>query len=326
MILIKYIKEHRYILLLFAAAFIICAAVFYLYGLESEGLYYAFGLCGAMCVTIGAFRFAHYAKRYRERKKVIDSITLTDEVLQRSETPLEEDYQNMIFTLKKALDSEITKRDEALRESMEYYTTWVHQIKTPISVIRMILEGEDTEEHRALSSQLFRVEQYVEMVLNYIRLGEGSDFVFKEYELDPIIKQAVHKFAPQFIRKHIGLKYESVHVKVITDEKWLSFMVEQLLSNAVKYTEKGQVAISVTDDLFLKIADTGIGIAKEDLPRIFEKGFTGYNGRADKKSTGLGLYLCRLTAERLCHKIYAESEAGKGSVFMVDLKRYEVTD
>ncbi len=164
------------------------------------------------------------------------------------------------------------------------------------------------------------------MVLNYIRLGGGSDFVFKEYELDPIIKRAVHKFTPQFIRKHISLKYESRNVKVITDEKWLSFMIEQLLSNAVKYTEKGQVTISVTDGLFLKIADTGMGIAEEDLPRIFEKGFTGYNGRADKKSTGLGLYLCRLTAERLSHRIYAESEVGKGSAFMVDLNRYEVTE
>lgn len=325
-IFIKYVVQHRYILVLSAAAFIICAAVFFLYGLESEGLFYAFGLCGAMCVAVGAFRFAHYAVRYRERKKVIDNITLTAEVLQKPETPLEEDYQSMIFALKKALDEEITKKDSDLRESLEYYTTWVHQIKTPISVMRMILEGEDTDEHRELSLQLFRIEQYVEMMLNYIRLGGGSDFVFKEYELDPIIKRAVHKFAPQFIRKHISLKYESRNVKVITDEKWLSFMIEQLLSNAVKYTEKGQVTISVTDGLFLKIADTGMGIAEEDLPRIFEKGFTGYNGRADKKSTGLGLYLCRLTAERLSHRIYAESEVGKGSAFMVDLNRYEVTE
>ena len=134
------------------------------------------------------------------------------------------------------------------------------------------------------------------------------------------------KLAPQFIRKHIGLTYESVEVKVITDEKLLSFMIEQLLSNAVKYTEKGQVTISVIEGSFLEIADTGIGIAEEDLPRIFEKGFTGYNGRADKKSTGLGLYLCRLTAERLGHKICARSEVGKGSVFTVDLRRYEVKD
>ncbi len=325
-ILIKYIAEHRYALVLFSAAFVICAAVFYLYGLESEGLFYAFGLCWALGVLIGAFRFAHYAKRYRERKRAAENIVLTAESLSKPETSLEEDYRDMIFALKKALDSEITKKDGALRESMDYYTTWIHQIKTPISVMRMILAGEDTEEHRELSSQLFRVEQYVEMVLNYIRLGGGSDFVFKEYRLDGIIKQAVHKFAPQFIRKHIGLTYESVEVKVITDEKWLSFMIEQLLSNAVKYTEKGQVTISVIEGSFLEIADTGIGIAEEDLPRIFEKGFTGYNGRADKKSTGLGLYLCRLTAERLGHKICARSEVGKGSVFTVDLRRYEVKD
>ena len=111
---------------------------------------------------------------------------------------------------------------------------------------------------------------------------------------------------------------------MVTDEKWLLFILEQLLSNAVKYTEKGGIAISVTRDKKLIIADTGIGIAEEDLPRIFEKGFTGYNGRSDKKSTGLGLYLCKLTADKLSHKIEVSSEIGKGTVFSIDLNRYRI--
>ena len=186
--------------------------------------------------------------------------------------------------------------------------------------MRMTLQGEDTEEHRGLLAELFRIESYVEMVLSYLRLGDGSsDFLFREYELDGIIRQALHKYAPLFIKKRIGLSYEKTDCTVLTDEKWLLFMIEQVLSNAVKYTQ-GMVAITVTKDSVLQIEDTGIGIAPEDIPRIFEKGFTGYNGRADKKSTGLGLYLCRMAAEKLSHKLSVQSVVGKGTVFSIDLK------
>ena len=203
---------------------------------------------------------------------------------------------------------------------MDYYTTWVHQIKTPISVMRMNLQGEDTEEHRELLAELFRVEQYVEMALNWMRLGSDStDFLFREYALDGIIRQAIRKYAPQFIRRRIRLVYEPAEGKVLTDEKWLLFIIEQLLSNAVKYTQQGSVSIRVVPEKVLEIEDTGIGIAPEDVPRIFEKGFTGYNGRADKKSTGLGLYLCRLTAEKLSHKISVESQVGVGTKVSIDL-------
>ena len=208
---------------------------------------------------------------------------------------------------------------------MDYYTTWVHQIKTPISIMRMTLQAEDTNEHRELLVQLFRIEQYVEMVLSYLRLdSESSDLVFQKYQLDDLIREAIHKYASQFVRKRIRLRYEPVNEMVLTDEKWLLFMIEQILSNAVKYTQEGEVTITITKEKVLQIADTGIGIAPEDLPRIFEKGFTGYNGRSDKKSTGLGLYLCRMAADKLSHQIWAESEVGKGTVFSIDLNRKEM--
>ena len=323
-VFLKFLWQYRYATVLFLLSFFMCGLIFTLYNSEKEAVFYSFAVCLAMFTVIGAARFLHYVKKHRQRKKVLENIVVLGTELPQAETSLEEDYREMLLALRQMLNGEITKKDSILQENLEYYTTWVHQIKIPISVMQMILQDEDTEEHRELSSQLFKIEQYVEMVLNYIRLGGSSDFVFKEYDLDTIIKQAVHKFAPQFIRKHIRLKFEDVNIKVVTDEKWFSFMLEQFLSNAVKYTEKGQVSIYVTENNLLKIADTGIGIAKEDLPRIFDKGFTGYNGRENKKSTGLGLYLCRLTAEKLSHKIYAESEIGKGSVFSVDLNRYEL--
>jgi len=298
----------------------IFTVIFSLYDLETEAVLYAAGLCILLTVIVLMIRYFSYRKKCLRRQQLFKNIQILTEKLPEPETLAEADYQKMIFTLKQLRDADLNVWLKERQENLDYYTTWVHQIKTPISVMRMILQAEDTMENRELAAELFRIEQYVEMVLSYLRLGsQTSDFVFQEYKLDGIIRQAVHKYASQFVRKRIRLVYEPTAITVLTDEKWLLFMIEQILSNAVKYTRQGAVTITVTSDKVLKIADTGIGIAPEDIPRIFEKGFTGYNGRADKKSTGLGLYLCRKAADRLSNKISVESVVGKGTVFMIDL-------
>ena len=319
-IFIGYVKEHLAPAALFAAFAVIFAVIFSLYNLPVEAVLYAAGLCalpGAVCLVSG---FIRYYKRHREMLRILENVQILSGELEGGKTLAEEDLTAMVKKLKRLLDeSETARRDDA-KESMDYYTTWVHQIKTPISTMKMMLEGEDSEESRSLLSELFRIEQYAEMALSYIRLGDdSSDYVFKEYDLDGIIRDAVRKYAPQFIRKKIGLNYGGTDVKVLTDEKWLRFVIEQVLSNSIKYTREGSVTITVTPEKVLKIADTGIGIAPEDVPRIFEKGFTGYNGRSDKKSTGLGLYLCKTACSRLSHKISAESAPGKGTVISIDL-------
>lgn len=325
----EYIKQYRKTALIFIVFSGIFAAVFSLYDLEAEAVIYSASLCLILALAVLAVNFYFYFRQHKERMDLLQNIEIQSDNLPEPKTLSDKDYWAIINKLKRLLSDSINLRSSRQKESIEYYTTWIHQIKTPISVMQMILQGEDTAEHLELSNQLFRIEQYVEMVLNYIRLGgDSSDFVFMEYDVDDIIKQAVHKYAPQIIRKRIKLSYEPLpktdSVTVVIDEKWLLFILEQLLSNAVKYTEKGGIAISVTSDKKLIIADTGIGIAEEDLPRIFEKGFTGYNGRSDKKSTGLGLYLCKLTADKLSHKIEVSSEIGKGTVFSIDLNRYRI--
>ena len=193
---------------------------------------------------------------------------------------------------------------------------WTHQIKTPIAAMRLLLQEEDTPFSREMQSELFQTEQYVQMALQYLRMEKmTSDLVFARYDLDALIRQAVRKYAPLFIRRKIILSYEPVHCEVLTDEKWLVFVLEQILSNALKYTKSGSIHIYLLPDApkTLVIEDTGIGIAPEDLPRIFEKGYTGCNGRADKRSTGIGLYLCRQIMEKLSHTIRIESEMGVGT-------------
>ncbi len=205
---------------------------------------------------------------------------------------------------------------------MDYYSTWVHQIKTPIAAMRMKLQLEDTDSNRALLTDLFHIEQYVEMVLCYIRLdSESTDFVLKKYNIDLILKESIHKYAGEFVHKRLSLEYKPINRKVLTDEKWLSFIVDQVLSNAIKYTNKGSITIFLNDEDILIIRDTGIGISSEDLPRIFEKGYTGYNGRLHKKSTGLGLYLSKKAANKLSCRMWAESELGKGTSVYIDLHK-----
>ena len=207
----------------------------------------------------------------------------------------------------------------------DYYATWVHQIKAPIAVMNVLLQQEDTETNQNLKAELFRVEQYVEMALGYVRLDSGTkDLVIAQYPLDEIVRKSIRKYAGQFIRRRIRLIYEGTDQIVLTDEKWLSFIIEQLLSNAVKYTLKGTVTIIVSEEKKLTVTDTGMGIAPEDLPRIFEKGYTGYNGRMERKSTGIGLYLCKTIIQKLGHSIRAESRVGVGTKIYISLERENV--
>ena len=170
--------------------------------------------------------------------------------------------------------------------------------------------------------QLQSVEQYVEMVLGYLRLeSPSSDYVIRNYLLDDIVRQAVRKYASQFIRRKLRLEYTPLNVSVITDEKWLLFAIEQVLSNALKYTRSGSVSITLEAPKTLCIRDTGIGIAPEDLPRVFEKGYTGSNGRTDKRATGIGLYLCRRILAKLGHSITIVSTPGVGTTVRIGLEQ-----
>lgn len=322
----RYFYDYRGVCIWICLSGAVFAGVFALYGIGLEAVWYPLlisALFGAVMLAAG---YARSRKRRRSMEQVLSSETLfpdVTDILPGAGSLAEEDYQALIGKMENAYRAKKGEWDAARRDMADYYATWVHQIKAPIAVMKIILQQEDTPENRELSAELFRVEQYVEMALCYVRLGEGaSDLVIQEYDLDQVIRKAVRKYAGQFIRRKIRLIYEGTDVRVLTDEKWLSFIVEQLLSNAVKYTAEGSVTISVDNGKKLSVTDTGIGISPEDMPRIFEKGYTGYNGRLDKKSTGLGLYLCRKAADRLGHVLTAESEPGKGSRFTIDLESY----
>ena len=320
-----YIKQNIKVLLLFIVFALVFCIVFSLYNLEIEAIYYSVMLCSFIGLIYICINFINYYKKHIQLYKLQNEISISLENLPSPKTLMEEDYTNLILNLNKEYKTYISKSDIAKSDMIDYYTMWVHQIKTPISALKLLIQTSESEISSDLSSELFKIEQYVEMVLSYIRLGSNkNDFVLKEYDLDNIIRQAVRKYAPLFIRKKISLDFQPTNYKVLTDEKWLVFVIEQLLSNAIKYTNKGKISIYSLENKKLVIEDTGIGISKEDIPRIFDKGFTGYNGRTDKKATGLGLYLCKNILDKLSHKISIESEVGVKTKVILDLAMVNV--
>ena len=248
---------------------------------------------------------------------------LPDE-LPAAQSPQEQAYQALLLALHTDRQKLKSNMNARYHDMTEYYTVWAHQIKTPIAAIRLALQNEDTPLSRRLTGEVGRVEQYVQMALTYLRLGsDSSDYVIRSCALDDIVRPAVRRFAGEFIQRKIQLNYQMLNYTVITDEKWLGFVVEQVLSNALKYTPQGSVSIYMEPEGVLCIRDTGIGIAPEDLPRVFEKGYTGYNGRSHRKASGLGLYLCREILTRLGHSVSAESQVDHGTTIRIDLRQHK---
>ena len=312
-------------IILFAGLILIFSAVVWLSGAGGLLARYTALLCTALALAVALADLRRFALRHRQLSDALKSICVSDEQLPPPGDLIGEDYTRLIRALGEEKTRSACAMDLRRREMEDYFTLWAHQIKTPIAAMRLILQTRPENSAGELSQELFRVEQYVEMVLNYLRLdSDSTDFVFKTCDLDGIIRQCVRKYAKQFIRKKISLEYGGTDVQVLTDEKWLCFVIEQLLSNALKYTNVGSIRI-YTRGGTLVIEDTGIGIAPEDLPRVFEKGYTGYNGRTDKKATGIGLYLCKRILQKLGNEISISSVVGQGTRVSIDLRREELS-
>ena len=317
---LQYLKQHRRVFILGLVFCVIFTLSFLLYHLPIRAVIYPTLLCAAFGILIMVFDFLR-VKREHETLASIRSITdVIAESLPKTDGIKDEDYQQVLRLLSEEHNTFRTQTNRKYADMIDYYTVWAHQIKTPIASMRLHLQNEDSALSRTLTSDLHRIEQYVEMVLTFLRLNsESTDYVIKEYDLDKIIKGAVRKFSSDFISRKLSLVYEPVNTTVITDEKWLSFVIEQVLSNALKYTPAGSITISLENKKTLRIHDTGIGIALEDLPRVFENGYTGYNGRTNKKASGIGLYLCKRICNNLGHTISAQSIVDVGTIIDIDL-------
>ena len=329
-----YLKQTKIFLIAFVFAVAASAAVVCLYQLPAEAVIYM----AVLWLGAGAAAFLYGYVRYRQKAQTLCLVEKAPEInldrLDETTDEVELLYREIIRKLDSMRMSAETDRQRSLEEMTDYYTMWAHQIKTPIFALRLLLQ-EEPERNRESLAQLFRIEQYVEMVLGYLRTEDMSaDLKLARPSLDRIIREQIHKYAGIFVAKKLSLSYEGTDATVLTDEKWLGFVIGQILSNALKYTRTGGIEIWLEDErgnrtsntapAILVISDTGIGIQAEDLPQIFEKGYTGVNGREDNRATGIGLYLSRKILKKLGHEITVDSQVDKGTEVRLSLWKKEL--
>ncbi len=331
--ILNYIKSKKKSFLMVLVCSAIFAFTFWMYGITVAAVLYPALVCMVMMAAAFAVMACSEYGKWKNMQEILqravgddsEFVKILDTAEIRKQVNTTDEIENELLEIIERLKNGGMRLNDSMNmkysDMVDYYTMWVHQIKTPIASMHLILQKEDSEDSRRLRAELFRVEQYVQMVLCFLRLdSDFTDYVIKEYRVDDIIRPAVRRLAPQFIMKKLSLEYEQTDEVALTDEKWLGFVVEQVLSNAVKYTSEGSISIKCDGDR-LVISDTGIGIAAEDLPRIFDKGYTGFNGRADRKASGIGLYLCRRICDNLGHSIKVESAAGQGTTITIGLRR-----
>ena len=309
-LLIAFLKDKTREISLYAGTVGIFIVVAFLYNIRMDALKYALLLVILWLLLYVITEYHRFRKKHLLLERFKKSTQECTKELPECRNLLELDYQELLGIFdEKILELKSEARIKG-QDLSDYYGMWVHQIKTPIAAMRILLQSVEDEnpalpELKEMKMELFKMEQYVEMVLTYLRMEDMSgDLQFEKVSLDKILKQSVRKYS-----------------------QMLEFVTEQILSNALKYTKNGgEIRICLEEKRgreCLVIEDNGIGIQAEDLPRVFEKGFTGYNGRADKKSTGIGLYLCKKIMDKMGHKIWIDSEVGKGTRVYLELTRQE---
>ncbi len=299
--------------------------VIYEYEQACRNMQYAVVITLFFGVLFAVIDYFHYRNRCLALFLAFEKEEERLHFLPESEELWENLYQQMLESQEQEKRKQHTTFDQKKKDMADYYTMWTHQIKTPIAALRLLLQDADRDNDGKQKEleELFKIEQYAEMALYYARLESvSSDLLFKFCDIRSVVVRAVQKYSVLFLHSGLSFRLEEFELRAVTDEKWLSFVIEQILSNALKYTSQGGIAVYGSDAdgnpkegrvFYLTIADTGVGIRESDLPRIFERGFTGYNGRSGQKSTGIGLYLSHQILKGLSHTIRVESSLGKGT-------------
>lgn len=320
LLILKIIMNYKRSIIVFVFTCFIYTLVLLLYSVSIEIIGYSLILVLFFGFIILGYTIIKTYAKHIQLQNIINHEIFQMDLLPDTSYLIEKDYQTIIQKLYHDDMKHQSQSTSKYNDLQDITTLWAHQIKTPISAMRLLLQVSENKQNDAIKEELFEIEKYVEMLLGYYRLNaETNDFLIKEIDCEPIIRLVIRQYATFFIRKKIQIEVDNIKVKVLSDEKWLRFVIEQILSNALKYTNEGKIKISFEDEKTLVISDTGIGIQEEDIPRVFEKGYTGYNGRTDKKSTGLGLYLCKMILSKLGHSISLESKLNKGTVVKINL-------
>lgn len=318
--IIDYLKMRWTNFILLVIACIMFPFVQYLFGYHVEAVLYSVEMLITIFAVLTIVDYLILKYKHNKLQERIQNLSVysTHKIIPTN--LLEKDYEDTIEKLYEMTKDIMNHVEVRYKNQIEYFTMWVHQIKTPISAMTLLVDDEqiDPTIRNSIRQEIFKVEQYASMVLEYLRIDNMSqDLILSPYELDSIVKKCVKKFSTIFIHKHNSLEIKELSSTVKTDERWLLFLLEQVLSNALKYTNQGTIRIyeetALNNRIALVIEDTGIGIKEEDIPRIFEQGYTGFNGRMNQKATGIGLYLSKKVADKLSCKIQVSSKVRVGT-------------
>ena len=307
---LTYEKPYIY---LYLTTFLISAAVFFTYsnGNWAWGtFFYAFALSSVVLLGFLFYRYQQNVQVIRQMSgEEYESLSLEGEF---AKTYIEE--------LKKQHIREMNIIQERQYEHYDFIVSWFHEIKTPIAVLRLLQQTE--MDINSLREEITKIENYVDQALYYAKLDSfNQDYDIQNCDVIRITKEIIKAHSKTFFSKKIRIDIQTNSFEVQSDPKWLQFIINQLMTNSLKYTEPGGEiiisAVNTSNEKQLRIRDNGIGISQKDLPRIFNRGFTGETGRTHAKSTGMGLYLAQQLCNKLGHYIRCTSEVGTFTQFSV---------
>lgn len=319
--LLAFLKDKLLLLTLQAACMLALAAFLYVTGYPA--------VCGGIVLLGWAFiltvwLLGEYVRRkryFRQVEQILENAEqkyLLGELMPESFRLEDRLYRDMIRRSNKSVIEKIHELEDARKDYREYIESWIHEVKAPIASICLLCEKQKGETGRRILMENQRTENYVDMALFYARSDEVyKDYLIKETALQGTAEEVLRKNKYYLIQNRIQADVCCPDT-VYTDAKWIAFILNQLVLNAVKYRQDSEPRIVISTrkeshSVFLAVEDNGLGICPEELPRIFDKGFTGTNGRAGLKSTGMGLYLCRKLCGKLGIRIGAQSEKGRGT-------------
>lgn len=320
--LTEYIKDHAAVLLIHTAGILFLSVYLLLMGNSRTTVFLIVVVWTGSVVLFFAVDFYRRRKYFREMYTLLEELDkryLISEVMEPSERLEDRMYREILRKSNKSVIEKINKLEDGQRNYREYIEAWIHETKLPLTASMLICENNKSEECRRIQTELLKIEKQIEQVLFYARMEYTSqDYLIHRVDLRDMVLTAITANKPYFIQcgMQISLELpEETPILISTDEKWVIFMLDQVFSNCIKYRRSDGPSICIyarkgKNQYSLIVEDNGMGIAPEETGRIFDKGFTGKNGRKGKKSTGIGLYLCKGLCERLGIGISCESEEG----------------
>ena len=295
--LLSFIKSIRNEISIVVCIFLLFALIFFLFTLPFS----AFGLALGIVLLVISI---HWWIKYLGFKK--------DERLKETIDNLENEL------------TEVKNQQVEYRNDVEsYFLTWVHQIKTPITASQLLLERNEENVVNRVRQEIVQIDNYTSLALSYLKLlNEESDMTISEVEMNELIRPLIMKYRIQFIEQHTRIHYEKCEDKVLTDAQWVSIMIEQIFNNALKYARGKDIWIEFdASEQSLIIKDNGVGISKADIPKIFDKGYSGYNGRLNEESSGIGLFIVKHISNHLNHEVDVDSKLNEGTTFKIHFPR-----